>query len=306
MQSMSRYVLGLVTLLLVFSGLSAEKTVMGTYVGELHERWQFPSDHLPIGLAVDDLNIVSWNVLDADTMHWVIDNSQGLSGSLIQDLHVVANENGLTIRDQYVIGVIEKMINHPTHPKHLLALQECSRPFVKELAKRLGSRWTVIAHHGEALVVDQTRIEVLKASGISYVFSQSPRRSLQEVVIRYKGQKYRLYNAHLPGDPTMPARYEFAKLLADDFDPKVTTIAMGDMNFNECEMSEALAEAFEPIDESFTLYTPYCTNISPGQFFSKAIDHFIVFGRKSSEKFVVNKPEEVLIGLSEVLKLLQD
>ncbi len=44
---------------------------MGTYVGELQEKWQFPSDHLPIGMTFEDLHFASWNVLDAEYMSWV-------------------------------------------------------------------------------------------------------------------------------------------------------------------------------------------------------------------------------------------
>src|SRR5262245_28568615 len=33
---------------------------IGTYVGELQEKWQFPSDHLPIGMTFEDHHIASW------------------------------------------------------------------------------------------------------------------------------------------------------------------------------------------------------------------------------------------------------
>src|SRR5579872_6905049 len=47
----------------------------GVYVGELQELWQFPSDHLPIGMTFDDLHFVSWNVLDAEYMSWVTEKN---------------------------------------------------------------------------------------------------------------------------------------------------------------------------------------------------------------------------------------
>ena len=62
---------------------------MGTYVGELQEKWQFPSDHLPIGMTFEDLHIASWNVLDAKYMDWVMEkDSQGLKRSMIGEEHV--------------------------------------------------------------------------------------------------------------------------------------------------------------------------------------------------------------------------
>ena len=110
---------------------------MGTYVGELYvgelqEKWQFLSDHLPIGMTIDDLNIVSWNVLDAEYMSWITKNEQGLSRSMITDEHVYIGDSKLTIRDKHVVDLILQTISHPTHPRSILSLKvrwsQVSRP----------------------------------------------------------------------------------------------------------------------------------------------------------------------------------
>jgi hypothetical protein len=61
-----------------------EKAIRKLYVGELHEKWRFPSDHLPVGIEVNGVRILSWNVLNNAYIEWVTEkDSQGLNGSLI-------------------------------------------------------------------------------------------------------------------------------------------------------------------------------------------------------------------------------
>ncbi len=281
---------------------------MGTYVGELQEKWQFPSDHLPIGMTLGDIHFASWNVLDSNYMDWVTEkNSQGLSRSMLADEHIYIEGTGLTVRDQHVVDLILEMTNHPTHPKQLINLQECSDPFMAELAKQLPPHFTVIAAEGNAVVIDQRKFIVQKAHSVKGLFHDEPERTIQEVTLYpidgTQTEPLRIINCHIPGDPTKPARYEFARYLAESFDPSATTIAAGDMNFNELEMSDALQQAFGPTAETPSLHTPYCTNISPVIFHSKAIDHMVVHSKK---KPILHTFEEVMIGLTHTAQLLND
>ena len=275
---------------------------MGMFVGELQERWQFPSDHVPIGMSLDDLNFASWNVLDAECMGWVIEkNSQGLSRSMIADEHIYIENSKLTIRDQHVIDLILPMLQHPSHPKHLLSLQECGEPFIAELKRRLPSNFTILSNEGNAIVIDQSRFEIVDAKSVA-IFSNDPERTIQDVILRRKNSddNIRLVNAHLPGDPLKPGRFEFTQYLANTFDSNLTTIAMGDMNFNELEMADAIRQAF-PVTQPYSLYSPYCTNVSPYTFNSKAIDHFIVH---STKKPILHSPNQVMLGLDPIANLL--
>jgi endonuclease/exonuclease/phosphatase family metal-dependent hydrolase len=278
---------------------------MGVYVGELQEKWTFPSDHLPIAMTFEDLNIVSWNVLDAEYMSWVTEkNSQGLSRSMIADEHVYIGETGLTIRDQHVVNLVLEMISHPTHPRSILSLQECSEPFLAELRSRLPARFEIVSHHGNAVLIDTSRLELVEANERVGIFANEPERTFQDLTLRRlgNGQLLRVLNAHLPGDPTKPGRYEFVQYLADSFDPAVATLAMGDMNFNELEMGDAMNQAF-PVHSPFTLYSPYCTNISVWDFKSKVIDHFFVYSAQGSSASL-NAPEEIMDELAPVVSLL--
>jgi hypothetical protein len=91
--------------------------------------------------------------------------------------------------------------------------------------------------------------------------------------------------------------------LAKTFDPSLTTLAMGDMNFNELEMADAMKQAFQN-DSPFSLNSPYCTNISPNLFYSKAIDHFLVYS-PSMSSVALNTPDQLMSGLAPVVALLQ-
>ena len=285
--------------------LSEKSQPMGTYVGELQELWQFPSDHLPIAMTLDHLNFVSWNVLDAEYMSWVTEkNSQGISRSMIADEHVYINQSRLTIRDRHIADLILQMVSHPTHPRSILSLQECSKSFIEELRQRLPSYFEIISNHGNAVLLDRHCFDLTAAKEVSGVFSDAPYRSFQDISIRRRDneQPLRLINAHLPGDPTQPGRFEFARYLARTFDPELTTIAMGDMNFDELEMEDAMKQAF-PNNSSFSLYSPYCTNISPDVFKSKAIDHFLVYSPEKSP-VALNSPDEIMPGLNPIISLM--
>lgn len=279
---------------------------MGTYVGELQEKWQFPSDHLPIGMTFDNLNFVSWNVLDAEYMSWVTEkNSQGLSRSMIADEHVYIGDSKLTIRDKHVVDLILQTIAHPTHPRALLSLQECSNSFIEELRSRLPAHFEIISNQGDAVLLDRRRFEIVEAKEVAGVFADAPYRTLQDITLRRldNGQLLRLVNVHLPGDPTKPGRFEFAQYLEKTFDSKLTTLAMGDMNFDELEMADAMAQAFRN-NSPFSLHSPYCTNISPNVFKSKAIDHFLVYSPNQSS-VLLNTPDQIMPELAPVAALLE-
>lgn len=307
MKHLKKLILALFTVFFASTAYCSQQTtpVMGTYVGELHEQWQFPSDHLPIGITVDNVHIMSWNVLDSAYIGWVLDNSQGLSHSMITDLHVYIDDTKLTVRDQVIVSLITDKISDRGHSCSVMSLQECGRPFLKELQARLPKHWELISHGGQAVLIDQTKVQKVSARAIAGVFKAQPKRSFQEVVVRRvdNGDLIRLFNAHLPGDPQGPARYEFTQYLAKTFDPDLATIAMGDMNFNEYEMADALDKAFDS-KLSYALYSPYCTNIGPVVFESKAIDHFMVHTPKAAV-IEISKPEEVLPGVDDMVRLLK-
>lgn len=277
---------------------------VGDYVGKLEERWQFPSDHLPIGLSLKNLHIASWNVLDAKHI-WrtTKKNAQGLQNSMLTDEHVYIGKTKLTVRDRHVVYLILEMIYHPTHPRSIIGLQECGKPFLEELTLHLPSHFTFISHGDNALIFNTARFSLIEAEAPK-IFPREPKRSIQNIILQETntGARLRMINVHIPGDPTQPGRTEFTNYLADSFTLNLPTIVLGDMNFNELQMEEALAQSFSN-QSPFSLFSPYCTNIDPITLYSKAIDHFMVYCPRTLVK--LNTAEEVLPSLEATLILLQ-
>ncbi len=295
-----------------FCGFSHQKP-QGSSVGELQEQWQFPSDHLPIGITLGDLHIVSWNVLDSRYMNWIIEkNSQGLSRSLIAEEHCIPEGQATTIREEHVIDILLQMISHPQYPKSMLCLQECNNEFMEALHARLPIGWTAIHQSDVAIIYAKDKLSSVIVDIVDGVFSSQPRRIFLDVTFCEEGIEIplRVICAHLPGDPTQPARFEFARYLAATFCGEEAILVAGDMNFNEIEMQAAMNQAFDG-KSPFTLYAPYCTNISPDTlnisgdnpgWHSKSIDHFFIYAPQWPVTPL--SAEEVWPGLLPTVELL--
>jgi len=280
---------------------------MGKYVGELQEKWQFPSDHLPIGMTLDNFDIASWNVLEATQMWWVMENSQGLSRSLIVDEHEYFGGSFFTVRDMHVVKLVREMLTHRSNPRSILALQECSREFIDELRSQLPSFFEIIVAGSKVVIIDKSYFRIKEVKVVKGVFSDAPKRGFQDILIqrRDNGQLLHLINVQLPGDKYFLARFEFAKYIARIFDPSETTIVMGDMNFNEIEMSKALKQAFSNGRSPFSIYSPYCTSIDRDSLESRAIDHFFVYSPLGLP-VTLNSPEQIMSELAPTVSLLND
>jgi hypothetical protein len=282
------------------------------YVGQLQEKWQFPSDHLPIGMTIDGLNLASWNVLNSAHMRWIEENAQGLSRSQITQEHIYIDGTQLTIRDLRVIENIKSMLAHPTHPRSVISLQECSQALIQELKKQLPEEYGIVLspaiplknqnsviYDKRALEYDSSRSQIQKG-----LFSIQPNKTVMNLCFVQKEgarQTIRVINAHLPGEPGNPAPAEFAAYVTAISTPDTITIAMGDMNFNEVEMGSAFEKSI-PSGMDFNLIAPYCTNIGLN-LYSKSIDHFFVFTQGQHE-ISRSSAEEVMIGLTESVHLL--
>lgn len=266
----------------------------GVYVGALGEKWQFPSDHLPIGASIDELEVVSWNVLSNRYLDWVtVHDTQGLNGSLISEVEP-------EVRDDIVVQAVLSMIEDPNHPKSLLCLQECSESFVSKLTQVLPEHMKLIENSENVVIYDATKLEFFpdRSSFPRPYEESSPKRTLMDLVFEGKGKTYRIINAHLPGDPQLPGRNEFASYVNQAREEGEVLIATGDMNFERHEMIEAFLNHGEL--QPFALLSPYPTNIGL-DLRSKAIDHFYVVG---TSHWTVRQPEEVLEGLSNTVELL--
>jgi hypothetical protein len=286
-----------------------EETIKRIVVGELHEKWQFPSDHLPVGVEVDGVKIISWNVLNNAYMEWVTTkDSQGLNGSMISDLDKVVRSNGLTQRDLVVVDMVASM----TKLGHVVALQECGTPFLEALQEKLPSHWQMVkSFEGprpdqDVILFDQSKLSYrpdqseVTRSAYPSVRNRPIQNALFSRVGAESGRNLRVVNAHIPGDPTLPVREEFAKYVRKTHCDDQITVALGDNNFERDEMISAYEGAGF---SNYSLHSPWKTNIDPYGKHSKAIDHFFVAGGDYSRDL---NPDEVLRNgnLRETIALL--
>lgn len=269
-----------------------------------HEKWQFPSDHLPVGVEVDGVKIISWNVLNsAYVTKWA--ESQGLDGSMITESHLPIQPNGLTERDVVVADMVQTMMSQG----HIVTLQECSAPFLAHLQAHLPSNWDmvrgsharqkdqeVVLYHKPTLTYQAARSQVSRTA-----YPSTRGRPIQNLYFSRKdGQDLRIINAHIPGNPAKPARYEFANYVHQATKDDTLTVAIGDYNFERYQMIDAYRQAGFT---DFSLHSPYKTNIDPTTKESKAIDHIAIFGGAPSRDLT---PNEILSGsaLTATLRLL--
>ncbi|MEM8629003.1 MAG: hypothetical protein AAGF04_02890 [Chlamydiota bacterium] len=273
------------------------KALKNIYVGELAEKWEFCSDHIPVFMRLKDeegeeFNVVTCNVLNDAYLGWLIDkDSQGINGSAITQYNYKKEGEKLTERNHLMIDTMKKIMNNPK--SGMIMLQECSTPFLKALQKDLPGNWKLTTI--DKPLVDREAIlynpEYVSLKGTVLPvdpYPSAPGRSLMHAIFEKRGgdkKRIHVVNAHVPGDPNLPCRDEFAdyvkKLPKDDI-----RLAGGDLNFERLDMIHAFEKAglFEERYPEQVFYSPaYHTNIhprsdsadtfGPGAYHSKAIDH---------------------------------
>jgi hypothetical protein len=260
------------------------------HVGKLGEKWQFPSDHLTVGAQVNRIRFISWNVLNNKYIPWVTENdSQGLNGSMITDLNHETGTKGLTERDKKVVSLIKTMFSSGD----VITLQECGLPFLKHLNQNLPANWTMVRsseseRDQEVILYDTTKVVCVASQVFTNAYPSVPGRPLQVArFVTCEGEKFTVINPHIPGEPTLPARKEFATFVKAMHQPGTVTVALGDYNFERHEMLEAFEEA--GVDK-LVLHSPWPTNIDPGTKNSKCIDHIAVLGNALSRPLT---PQEI-------------
>jgi len=290
-----------------------------SYVGELGEKWQFPSDHLPVGGKVGNVHVISWNILNKNFMSWVYQNTQGLNGSMITQLDKPSPRNpSITLREELVIKYLLEMMNDPRHSGNLmLALQECSPEFLNALIPQLPPHMGIVLSDSKFGLKDQNVVIYNKntfrflaeESSFPHPFHKSDsKRTLMDLVFEETatGQKYQLINAHLPGDPNLPGRNEFARYMLNYSKNDCITMAVGDMNFTDAELQLAFAQEAQKLhlESHFHNLVDYNTNVGAYTLDGKSIDHIWVDTKGKNIACEGMKPDEVLKGLQSTVDLL--
>lgn len=270
-----KLILALSVFLFISPLLAEEKTSTDSYpVGELGAEWQFPSDHLPVGGSVGNINFVMWNILNTDYLHHIISNTQGLRDSLIMNLNIPVKEGELfTQREAIVIENIQTMINHPETPRSLIALQETGKEIYKKLEETLPPHMKLIPSsiedlmHGDIFIYDENKFEFVDFSFARYEVNPSNTMMTLTLLEKSTGLELRFFQSHVPGGPinSDPARKELADALFNDLNPEAITLVMGDMNRSPdffLKNFENAANERETTQPFLNLPIPYPTHIN--------------------------------------------
>lgn len=242
------------------------------YVGKLGEKWAFPSDHLPVGTLVEGFGVVSWNILNSHFLFWIERDVQGLAASQAL-IPLEKKKQGLSSREEEVLQILLNMLNRGMR---LVALQECSYSFLKDLEQKLPTDYALIykddpsIRNQLAFLYDKRLFTLRVPPTYSFPYRHDPTREVLEVSLSNGIKTFHFINVHIPGDPSLSARYDLVKYVSTKEDLS-NTVFLGDFNFTEWEMEEA----FMRIDkhEAFAhRYPNYPTNIGP-DLYAKCIDH---------------------------------
>lgn len=254
-------------------------------IPKLGQKWQFPSDHLPIGVKVNGVRIFSWNVLNQNLLKWVTHNdSQGLNGSMITELNQLStNDPTITQREE----LIAQMILHASSEAEIIALQECRPEFLTHLKTQLPPSFVILDAYSEkvknleALVYNNSKLQQNVDHDKVEKYPCRQDKNLVGHEFTSKNQdRLRVVNLHIPGDPKLSGKEEAARFVASyasGFNGAV--VAIGDHNFERDQMVRAyVSEGLE----DFSLHSLHNTNIDPYSKSSKCIDHALVLGAKES------------------------
>lgn len=255
-----------------------EKTSSHFYpVGELGSRWTLGSDHLPVGGTTGSIHFVIWNILNTDALHHIMRNGQGLRDSSIMTTNIPFQDN-LTLREAVIINQVYEMIQHPTHPRSLLALQETSENVYKKLQDTLPSHLQLLPSdvkelkHGDIFIFDNEIFDFIDFKCTQYKNKQSKNsNTYMTLTLQEKNTKilYKFIQSHVPGGPeinSLPARIELANAVINDYNPEAISIVLGDMNrspdffiknFESAALEHGLkSQPFE------IMWPPYATHIN--------------------------------------------
>lgn len=299
-----------------FLGEATQKTFTPYYVGELGEKWQFTSDHLPIGLTIDNIHIAHWNTLNKDYLYHIDENTQGLKKSAIKrDDTPVQACDFLTVREAIIGWQVIEMVTHPTHPRSLITLQELNRDVLGYLERHLPKNWVIKTPPNQpfsqdVFLYDTDVFEFVDLDAVKYDFRYP--KTIFTLTLREKssGKKIRFVQSHVPYNPLYSKQgcAQFAELAIKQFDPDLIMVLMGDMNQSPDVVQSFLEKA--ALDKEMKNPYRHCGVEYPSHINTHLqaswIDHFFIY-TPEKQKITVevsHNPEEVCSTLVSTVQLL--
>jgi len=200
-------------------------------VGELGRQWTFPSDHLPVGGKISESYFACWNILNKDYLHWIESNTQGLKESLIMEENIeIEGKQGLTVRENHIIGYVVEMLTHPTHPRSLIGLEETNVSVIKALSKILPPHFKMVTADENIFIYNSDHLSPISYESGYYTNLSNTWMSLtlQE---KKSGKSILFILSHAPGGPKCEHYLnELAEVVVRKHNPANFTVVMGDQN----------------------------------------------------------------------------
>jgi len=312
---MKFFVIGMLVFQYGFSMLSDLESEASRYVGELGDKWLFPSDHLPVGASVGPLSVTSWNILNTKFLHHIASNDQGLLNSSIIGYDIpFGDESSLTFRENNVVMNIISMVVDDIHfPRNVVAIQECNNSVLDALRKRFPDNIDISTpfdgglrdDNGEAIIYNSSLFEYIGSN--TYVYQAKRGNSIFDVTLRERksGDIYRIINSHVPGGPySIKALDEFGDYLISNYDDKHVMIVMGDLNASYSAIAKVLS--VKGIDQQYRyVESGYPSHIDTRRN-AVTFDHiFVSVGKNSNITYKSKDAYEVLHGLGGIVDLLK-
>lgn len=283
------------------------------FIGELGSRWQFPSDHLPRGATLGNFHIAFWNILNKNYLGHIEENTQGLRhSSILKDNVPVSPGESLTMREMMVGQWILEMVNHPTHPRSLIGLQETHADVQKYLRQELPSHWSIATppnqpYSQDIFLYDSNVFDFVSLEAVRYS-PQLPKTIFTLTLLeKESNQHFRFLQSHIPGGPinSIEGCAKFAQEALKQYDPSLTIVLMGDMNQSPNVIQAALekgsAEGVQPFS-----YLPIA---HPSHMNTKLeaswIDNFFIYSPNIQIQ-PSDLPEEIFNDLIPIVQLLQE
>lgn len=287
------------------------------FIGEAGSKWHFPSDHLPVGLSIDHIHIASWNILNKNYLHYIESNTQGLKNSLIMQTHVPLEEKGgLTVREMMILQSIFELIEHKTHPRSLIALEETSEDLLAALREVLPSHFSIMTPFKDEpisqdiFLYDRHIFDFVDLNSVKYEPKCSHSIMTLTLKERSSGKIYRFIQSHVPFSPqhSLSSRMKFAKEVCSQYDPALTIVVMGDMNHLPAIIDRDLKMRAREINLTSpykSISIAYPTHVDTRQQ-ATWIDNFFVYTPFDDSSISATcDPKELLDGLEAVIEVLQ-
>ncbi|CAE7037298.1 NLRC3 [Symbiodinium sp. CCMP2592] len=273
----------------------------------LHEEWEFPSGHLPIGAEV----VTSVHGQQAEPIYMCSWNVQDLG------LGISAKREG---RQQSIFNLVFEMLQHPTNPDihvHLLCLHGCW----PELLEQIGARLTQVEEPFEMqssgnaaepgnqqAIIYNTQVLELKGFVPEQLFGADSEKAVAvaRFFLKREARQLRIMTAHLPIEPFSSAHRALCdcvrRLHAGDSDTaQIPMLLLGDFGVQEQAIGPLLKHhakvpvAFIPV--------PYPTTVFKGSLLPKRTD--AIASLSKDLKVQALAADQVVAGLEKHVELLK-